>query len=142
VSRPERSLLYVSRKTIDPGAEEVIQEIITAASIKNAALGVTGALVATKAHFAQILEGPAGAVSDLMDSICRDARHTNVTVLREWAIFGRSFADFSLAYSGPSSYVAKHVAGVAAATGDDRSIKVDRVIALIAGLAVPVDPEG
>ncbi|MDO7844429.1 BLUF domain-containing protein [Sphingomonas immobilis] len=139
MSLPERSLLYVSHKTIDPGAEEVIQDIVSAASVKNAALGVTGALVATRAHFAQILEGPADAVHDLMDSICRDARHTNVIVLREWAIIGRSFADFSLAYSGPSSYVAKHVVGVSHAVGDDLTIKVDRVIALIAGLAVPAD---
>ena len=135
MSLPERSLLYVSHRTIDPDADAAVQDIVAAAAAKNAALRVTGALVATKMHFAQILEGPAESVSDLMDSICRDARHTNVLVLREWAILGRSFGDFSLAYSGPSSYVAKHLAGLVHAAGDDLAIKIDRVIALIAGLA-------
>ncbi|QAY80332.1 BLUF domain-containing protein (plasmid) [Sphingosinicella sp. BN140058] len=96
--------------TLEP--EEVaggIAAIVEVARSRNADLGISGALVATDAHFAQILEGRRDAVFDVMASIERDRRHTEVTVVwtedREQAFF----SDWSMAYAGTAEYVDKKI---------------------------------
>jgi hypothetical protein len=101
------SLLYVSQKTMlwpDDAAD--VAAIAEVARARNAELAVTGALISTRAHFAQMLEGPSGAIEALMDSIRRDPRHREVTVVTTGPIARRQFATWSLAYAGPSTYVA------------------------------------
>jgi hypothetical protein len=135
MSTIESTLLYVSRKTFAREIDEVIiGEIIAVALSRNAALNVTGALVATSDHFAQILEGPAPAITELMDSIHRDSRHKDVTVLREAPINRRSFAEWSMAYSGPSSYVAGLIAPLVGGEGYANA-RVTRLISLMTGFA-------
>ncbi|MGU3340708.1 BLUF domain-containing protein [Methylobacterium mesophilicum] len=74
----ERSLLYVSRRLATPAD---VRDIVEASRSRNARLEVTGALVASRSRFAQILEGPRPGVEVLMDSIRSDPRHTGVEVL-------------------------------------------------------------
>ena len=132
----EHSLLYVSRKMLTLTEEEpAIADIVAVARSRNATLGVTGALAATTDHFAQILEGPAAAVDELMDSIHRDVRHADVTVLRDVGITQRSFPDWSMAYSGPSTYVARHIAPLIGLDAGDEAGRVDRLISLLIGFA-------
>lgn len=136
MTTPGRALLYVSRKMIPAGTDAAtVAEMVDAAREKNARLDITGALVATKAHFAQILEGPADALSDLMDTICRDTRHADVMILREWALIVRTFASWSLAYSGPSSYMAGHMEKLVHMPPGDPTGQIDKVITLMTGLA-------
>ena len=132
----ERSLVYVSRKTLVPGQEDaVIADIVAVARARNADLGVTGVLAATTGNFAQILEGPEAALDALMGSIYRDPRHRDVTVLRVTGISRRSFADWSMAYSGPSTYIARHIEPLVGTDPWDDPERIDRLIALLVGFA-------
>ncbi|MBE7196523.1 MAG: BLUF domain-containing protein [Parafilimonas terrae] len=96
------SLLYVSRRV---SSDADVRDIVATSRARNAGLRITGALVASRSRFAQILEGPRSGVDALMDSIRRDPRHTGVEALVYDDIDGRRFADWTLAYSGASVYV-------------------------------------
>ncbi len=104
------SLLYVSTCLIrlpDEGRE--VDQIVRVARARNADLAVTGALVFTRKHFAQVLEGSSDAVEELMGNIVNDRRHTNVNVVEASPIGQRRFAHWSMAYAGPSTYVQRHI---------------------------------
>jgi hypothetical protein len=105
-----KTLLYVSKSLIAPadiGRE--IENIVSGARTRNAERGVSGVLIFTEARFAQVIEGPEPAIDALMDTISIDPRHKQVTVVREGALDERRYADWSMAYSGPSLYVDRHV---------------------------------
>lgn len=51
----EGTLLYVSRRT---SSDADVRDIVETSRSRNARLHVTGALVASRSRFAQILEGP------------------------------------------------------------------------------------
>ena len=75
-------LLYVS--TAAQGlAQNDLDDIVDAAVARNASLEVTGSLYYNGRNFMQLLEGPAPAVHDLMDSIRRDPRHSGVVMIKE-----------------------------------------------------------
>jgi hypothetical protein len=103
-------LLYVSRSLLRlPGQSGEVDRIVAVARRENARLGVTGALVFSRAHFAQVLEGDRQAVETLMARIRRDSRHDSVTVVAEGPRDGRLFPHWSMAYSGGSLYVDRHI---------------------------------
>ena len=105
-----RSLLYVSRSLLEPGIAAIeVDSIVATSRVRNQSLAVTGVLIATNDGFAQILEGEAASIYDIFKSICRDTRHRDVTVLSDESIARRRFEQWSMAYSGPSSYVAGHL---------------------------------
>lgn len=99
------SLVYVSRSAlaIDGDARE-IDRIVEVSVARNRSLRVTGSLLYTQLHFAQVLEGPAPAIANLMASIASDQRHCDVTVVAETRIASRRFANWSMAYAGPMPY--------------------------------------
>lgn len=104
------SLLYVSRSTLClPEQMGRVEEIVEISRVRNAALDVTGALVSTSTHFAQFLEGPQQAIDELMASIRRDGRHTDVEVVQSGREAERMFPDWSMAYAGGSFFVAQLV---------------------------------
>ena len=92
-------LFYVSRSRIHPGGQEH-QHILELARKRNAVLEVTGVLIYSGDHFAQVLEGSREAVEQLMTSIRVDSRHE---MLREWpqqpADDNRWFPNWSMAYA-------------------------------------------
>jgi hypothetical protein len=103
-------LLYVSRSLLRlPDQSGEVDRIVTVARRENERLGVTGALVFTRAHFAQVLEGEQQAVETLMERIRRDSRHTDVNVVSAGVREGRLFPHWSMAYSGGSLYVDRHI---------------------------------
>jgi hypothetical protein len=105
-----KSLLYVSRSLLEPSQATIeVERIVETSRLHNRRLGVTGVLIATNAGFAQVLEGDAASIDKIFGSIRRDARHEDVTVLSYEDIVRRQFEQWSLAYSGPSSYVAGHL---------------------------------
>lgn len=96
------ALLYVSQSNLDgPGGLGAVKDMVAAARLRNASLGVTGALIFAESHFVQVLEGSRAAVDELMRSIERDARHRDVRIVREGAVAARRFSGWSLAYAGP-----------------------------------------
>ncbi|MEA2999125.1 MAG: hypothetical protein QOH04_2658 [Sphingomonadales bacterium] len=103
-------LLYVSRSLLRlPDEAGEVDRIIAVARPENERLGVTGALMFTQAHFAQVLEGDQAAVETLMERIRRDPRHDTVTIVSAAAREARLFPRWSMAYSGGSLYVDRHV---------------------------------
>lgn len=102
--------VYVSKYNILAADEQqVVQDIVQVAQSRNASLGVTGALLFTGTHFAQMLEGPASSIMALRSSILVDPRHGGVMTMREGKISVRRLAGWSLAYSGPSLLVSRAV---------------------------------
>ncbi|WP_311276037.1 BLUF domain-containing protein [Methylobacterium sp. WCS2018Hpa-22] len=116
-------MLYVSRRR---ATDADIVNIVDAARARNARLQVTGALIATDARFAQILEGSQAAIDELMDSIRRDRRHEHVDVVQDRQTAKREFSIWSMAYSGRSVF-AESLIGALATNGsdelDDRHLK-------------------
>ena len=70
-----------------------------------------------------------------MQRIEQDDRHTDITVLRVSAITRRQLPDWSMAYSGPSSYVARQIEPLIGDLGDANRVRVDRLLSLLVGLA-------
>ena len=103
-------LLYVSECRINEAeAETVVAQIVADAQKRNADLGVTGALIFTGTHFAQVLEGCKKAIDELMISIHNDTRHGTVSVVERSPITERQFSHWAMAYKGPSQFVSRHV---------------------------------
>lgn len=104
------SLLYISRSTIAPEeAEAVVAGIVAASVTRNAAAGVTGALLFTGTHFAQALEGDKAAIEDLMHRVTCDTRHDEIVIVEQGSLEQRRFETWSMAYFGPSQFVSRHV---------------------------------
>ncbi len=106
-----RSMLYVSIQAFAAAdSERTINQIVAISRRRNARVGVSGVLIATERHFAQVIEGPADTVNPLMAAIRCDARHHHVTVLHAEDLSARRFGNWSLAYRGRSAYLDHYVA--------------------------------
>lgn len=104
------SLLYISRSTIEPtDAPAVVARIVAASVVANRARDLTGALLFTGTHFAQVLEGCDSAIDTLLAIIEHDPRHDRIHVVDRSPLDARRFAAWEMAYSGPSQFVARHV---------------------------------
>lgn len=114
------SLLYASTSLVPPGdAEAEVDALVAVSRARNATMNVTGCLIFGGGRFAQILEGEQAAVEDLMRSILRDPRHTDIAVLEQRTIAARRFAGWALGYAGPSLFVQRTIAKPVAAALDD-----------------------
>jgi FAD-dependent sensor of blue light len=132
-----KSLFYVSEKTRPWPDDGPDVEAITAVALsRNAALGVTGALISTEGHFAQILEGAADAVDAVMASILRDPRHRRVTVLDETERPVRWFAGWSLAFAGAPSSLSALIEPFLANPPSDAA-EIDWLLQMMRALARP-----
>ena len=105
------SIIYASQSLIPPAyAIAEIDELVAKARVKNASLGITGALVYSERRFAQALEGDRSNLAPLMDLIRSDPRHEKIVILEDAQLGGRRFEGWSLAYSGASTYVDQIIA--------------------------------
>ncbi len=132
----KRSLIYVSRRTLvtlDP--ETALADIVAVAQVRNKALNLTGSLACTREYFAQIVEGPSGAIDALMHDIEQDDRHTEITILRESAIVRRKLPEWSMAYSGASTYVTRQIEALLGEESPGNSYRIDRLSSLLVGFA-------
>lgn len=104
------AFIYVSRSTEPPAvANLTVKQIVATSRARNPCLGLTGALLFTGEHFAQVLEGPAASIDHLMASVADDPRHDRLIVVAREPIVTRRFGNWSMAYSGPSQFVSRHV---------------------------------
>jgi hypothetical protein len=107
---PLTSILYISTSLIQEHlADQQIEDIVTKAKRNNPLLSITGTLLFTGIHFAQILEGSAKHLDLLMATIMLDVRHDDIIIIERTAIGVRSLADWDMAYTGPSQFVQSHV---------------------------------
>lgn len=106
-----RSLLYVSIQAFSAvESDPTIAQIVAISRRRNARLGVSGALIATERHFAQVIEGPPETIDTLIAAFRCDQRHHHVTVLLVEELAARRFGNWSLAYRGRSPYLDHYIA--------------------------------
>jgi hypothetical protein len=105
-----RCLLYVSESCLSwPEDAHQVDDLVADARTRNEQLGLTGALIYTRTHFAQVLEGKPQGIEAVMASIRADSRHRNLCVVADEAIEKRHFPNWTMAYSGPSFYVDRQI---------------------------------
>ncbi|NUZ04224.1 BLUF domain-containing protein [Piscinibacter koreensis] len=92
-----RQLFYVSRPTPLCGAA-TIQDILQISRRNNRQRDITGCLLYSGDHFAQVLEGRSDVVEPLLDRIAVDPRHHEVRVLRSMPCSARRYGDWSMGY--------------------------------------------
>jgi hypothetical protein len=105
VSNEIYTLAYFSRNRIEESSSNLkaeIAKILSTARTNNSRVGVTGALLYSKGYFAQVLEGPLREVEAIFESIQRDCRHHDVTILHFKPVGERSFSQWSMAFAGLS----------------------------------------
>lgn len=102
-----KTILYISRSNLPPDSTVEVARLTERARLRNRTLGITGGLVFTGSHFAQLLEGP--GLGPLMTTIMGDPRHRDVKLLRNRAIDQRRLGGWDMAYGGVSSYVDRHI---------------------------------
>lgn len=90
-----QALLYVSQATVRP-RPETVDAIVATAQRVNPTLGLTGVLLWSDVHFAQLLEGPADALDLMYARLAQDPRHRDLALLGRWAIAERLFSDWSM----------------------------------------------
>lgn len=100
-----------------------LDQIIRHAAARNAALGVTGALLFTGDRFAQWLEGEEDAVRSILASIVKDDRHRDVTILQQGPAERRRFRQWSLAYAGVSTFAGSTVQNALEAGRDEYPVR-------------------
>ena len=89
-------VFYISRSLATPME---VEQILEGARHQNRRRGVTGSLLFTGGHFAQLLEGPAPALAETMTIIGADRRHEAVRRLIEVKIVERRFEGWSMAFA-------------------------------------------
>ncbi|WP_435213524.1 BLUF domain-containing protein [Luminiphilus sp. nBUS_16] len=102
-------LAYVSDVLLETSQEEPaqahldgqLQEILATAKKNNQEKDLTGALLFSGSHFAQVLEGPEAAINERFKLISQDTRHHNVTPLLYEPAGERQFKGWSMALCMP-----------------------------------------
>ncbi len=96
-------ITYMSRPTApsrQSGFDATVARIEEQSQRHNLRHGLTGALLVSPAWFIQVLEGPEGVTTSLMDRISRDPRHRDVRVFEQREIDRRLFGAFSMHVDG------------------------------------------
>lgn len=90
------TLIYRSL-ALKPPSQGDLDKLVALARERNSALHVTGILLYDGSHFFQLLEGPSAGIDELLASIGKDPRHTQVVkLLRDYSPgrrFGRQGMD-------------------------------------------------
>ncbi len=110
---PLRRVTYVSRALATSRAD--LDAILAVARRNNAAMRVTGAMMLTNKHFAQVLEGPPDAVEEIFERIQMDDRHTAVAVLEVTDVTARAFDAWSMGFIEDSADIEATIADTEAA---------------------------
>lgn len=90
-----RRLIYKSRCT-ENITWETMREILNTSEKNNENSEITGALLASKTHFLQVLEGDFEAVNKTFFAIARDNRHTDIELISFDAIDCRLFSHWGM----------------------------------------------
>src|SRR5689334_22556965 len=90
-----RSVTYTSLARPDL-KESDLEAIHETARCENGRRDVTGLLIFNGTHFLQIIEGDAGTLTQLVDNLRRDERHSRLEVRHDVPIAERSFPDWSM----------------------------------------------
>lgn len=78
------------------GMQDFLGGVLKRSAVRNAALGVTGALLACDGRFLQALEGTKEAIQQVYGAISIDPRHNSLRILQWRSINSRLFGDWVL----------------------------------------------
>jgi hypothetical protein len=94
-------LIYRSEDRLPAGTGhvETLAAIVEAAGHRNRQLGVSGVLVYRPGRFLQVLEGPAAALEQVFESICRDPRHGAIALMEFTPVDQARFNDWTMVLS-------------------------------------------
>ena len=109
------TLSYTSKNLIEDLTTDslgAVNSLLEVARSRNAAGGVTGALMFNEGRFTQILEGSEAAVSAIFKSIREDTRHTDVSVIATQTIENRRFQIWAMAFVGKSDSARRYYQGI------------------------------
>jgi hypothetical protein len=106
-------IIYASVATRHFGSFE-LSELLQKSRASNERLGLTGMLLHcdSDGSFFQVLEGEGAAIDRLYTKILSDERHSHMTLIIREPIARRSFAEWSMGYSGVSQAELRKVAGL------------------------------
>ena len=90
-----RQLFYLSRAAATITQPE-IRKILLVAQRNNRKRDITGCLLYSGKHFAQVLEGDPAAIAEVLARIDKDARHNSVVVVIDHEVSTRRFPDWSM----------------------------------------------
>ncbi len=135
-------LAYVSTSLLDHDPErqrEQIANILIVSRPNNEQLDITGALLTTATHFAQILEGERDVVESLYGCIRCDVRHDDVVLLLAESIEQREFPQWAMAYIGPSQCAEDAVQRLALGvpTGTEHGARARTLLSFMSGMVRP-----
>lgn len=103
-----KRIVYISQQNLDIGFDQgaAILNILSLSVRNNTADGITGALLCSQGHFAQLIEGPSAAINGLVIRLKRDPRHLNMQIIEDRAIEQRVFAEWSMALVDDEGHIA------------------------------------
>ena len=90
-----RQLFYLSR-ACETLTDPDLQRILHISRRNNRRMDVTGCLLYSGKHFGQVLEGHSAALSELIDRIAVDQRHSAFLIAIDRPLPRRSFSDWSM----------------------------------------------
>lgn len=90
-------LIYIST-TRQPHTPAELDQILRVSRRNNAAVGVSGLLIAGGNRFLQVLEGDEAAVGRTYERICGDPRHFATVVLSQRPITERAFGAWDMGF--------------------------------------------
>ncbi len=102
---------YISSAT-EPMSTNELLGLLQACRESNAGRGVTGMLLYGNATFLQVLEGEEKVVDDLIETIRRDPRHTNLQILHRIKIERRQYSDWSMGFKRISDKELQSIEGL------------------------------
>lgn len=107
---PLHRLLYTSDVALignEADIRQQVADIVAQSAARNAAEGLTGALLQTRGMFIQALEGPMAAVEATFERICCDLRHRRVDLLEFVRADSRVFGEWSMVSITPDRTIEK-----------------------------------
>lgn len=104
-------LLYVSEES-RPLQQADFDSIINVCSVNNKERNITGMLLYIEGRFFQVLEGETEAINDLYNTISKDDRHKNATVIARGDLDKRIFKGWTMKFSSISEKEFAAISGV------------------------------
>lgn len=124
--------IYISESRIPTdNADRAVRDIVNFSIHRNRSLEITGVLLFTGLHFAQYIEGTPASAEALKASIIRDARHGEIRTIVEGPFSHRHFLNWSLAYAGPSRFVANTIESALSKVMQGGHHNADRLVKLM-----------
>ncbi len=108
---------------IQPMPKSKLYKILVGSRVSNKLADVTGLLVYVDGTFLQVLEGEQEMVSDLLEKISKDPRHTDVKVVYKTGVERRTFNAWQMAYVSPSPKELASWAGLSNTTTLESTLK-------------------